>query len=121
MDDIAARPHWLRTTVRTIRIATTVMALTLLLGFGALGTIGSSQSDGSTRQLDMSSGPLDSMMQHNRCSFTGFDRTVIPSTAIVRNPDGATEIVSFDRGWAVFNGEAPGELVAVCLGPKPPR
>ena len=46
------------------------------------------------------------------CSTTRRD-----STAIVRAPDGTTELVSFDEGWAVFLGEAAGELVAVCLGP----
>jgi hypothetical protein len=41
---------------------------------------------------------------------------VIPSRAVVRRPDGSTDLVSFDQGWKVFNGERPGELVAVCLG-----
>ena len=66
----------------------------------------------------MSSGPLDDLMQTNRCSFTGFDRDVIPSKAIVRTPEGDTELVSFDRGWDVFSGKIAGELVAVCLGPE---
>ena len=59
-------------------------------------------------------------MTQNRCSFTGFDQSVIPSKAIVRTPEGATELVSFERGWAVFSGEVAGELVAVCLGPSRP-
>jgi len=101
-----------------VRTATTVAALTLLVGFGAMGNVASPRLPEQPRQLDMSSGPLDAMIQHNRCSVTGFDRDVTPSKAIVRTPDGATELVSFDRGWAVFTGQIAGELVAVCLGPN---
>ncbi|KRB78537.1 hypothetical protein ASE01_04560 [Nocardioides sp. Root190] len=104
--------------VQSVRTATTVGALTLLVGFGAVNMIAAPQPPASADRLGMSSGPLDAMMQQNRCSLTGFDRTVIPSTAIVRTPEGATELVSFDRGWAVFSGEVAGELVAVCLGPE---
>lgn len=111
-------PPWLRVAGHAVRTATTVAGLTLLLGFGALGTVSSPAPAGPDRQIDMSSGPLDVMMEQNRCSFTGFDRDVIPSKAIVRMPDGATELVTFDRGWAVFSGQVAGELVAVCLGPS---
>ena len=109
-------PSWVRVAVHALRTATTVAALTLLVGFGAIGSTSTRSPADPARRIDMSSGPLDVMMQQNRCSFTGFERDVIPSTAIVRTPDGATELVSFDEGWAVFLGEAPGELVAVCLG-----
>ncbi|WP_157537114.1 hypothetical protein [Nocardioides sp. Root190] len=118
MTDLAAPPRWLRVAVQSVRTATTVGALTLLVGFGAVNMIAAPQPPASADRLGMSSGPLDAMMQQNRCSLTGFDRTVIPSTAIVRTPEGATELVSFDRGWAVFSGEVAGELVAVCLGPE---
>lgn len=104
--------------VQSIRTATTVGALTLLVGFGAINMVSAPQPPTGAESIDMSAGPLDAMMQENRCSLTGFDRTIIPSRAIVRTPEGATELVSFDRGWAVFSGEVAGELVAVCLGPE---
>lgn len=116
MTPVPTAPRWLQTAVRSVKISTTVGALTLLAGFGVLNMLAEPQPAPSDR-LDMSAGPLDEMMEANRCSFTGFDRTIVPSKAIVRTPDGATEVVSFDRGWAVFNGEVAGQLVAVCLGP----
>lgn len=110
-------PRWLRHAVQSVKTGTTVGALTLLAGFGALNMLAEPPASTSDR-LDMSAGPLDEMMSVNRCSFTGFDQSVIPSKAIVRTPEGATEVVSFDRGWAVFSGEVAGQLVAVCLGPE---
>lgn len=115
--DARAAERWLRLAVRSVRTATTVGALTLFVGFGAVNTLAAPQASGPAEQTGVSAGPLESLMERNRCSFTGFDREVIPSKAIVRTPDGAVELVSFDRGWAVFSGEVAGELVAVCLGP----
>ncbi|MCR1784672.1 hypothetical protein KVF89_19170 [Nocardioides carbamazepini] len=118
MSDSVTSLGWARVAVHSVRTAITVAALTLLVAFGAISPSASPRPTGPARHLDMSSGPLDAMMQANRCSVTGFDRSVIPSKAIVRTPDGTTELVSFDRGWAVFSGEVAGELVAVCLGPN---
>lgn len=116
----AAPTAWVRVAVHSFRTATTVAGLTLLLGFGALGAVSEPTPTAPSESVGMSAGPLEDLMQHNRCSVTGFDRTVVPSQAIVRTPEGETELVSFDRGWAVFSGEVAGELVAVCLGPKRP-
>ena len=121
MIDSIAAPSWVRVTIHAVRTATTIAALTLLVGLAAVGGTAPPRPADPSHRLDMSSGPLDALMQANRCSFTGFDRDVIPSKAIVRTPEGVTELVSFDRGWAVFSGEAAGELVAVCLGPDPDR
>ncbi|TNM41867.1 hypothetical protein FHP29_07765 [Nocardioides albidus] len=118
MNTSVASPTWLRVAVHSLRTATTVAALTLLVGFGAVSNVSSMRPADPAPRVDMSSGPLDAMMEQNRCSVTGFDRDVVPTQAIVRTPDGATELVSFDRGWAVFSGEIAGELVAVCLGPS---
>lgn len=121
MTDHAAPTRWLRVAVHSFRTATTVAGLTLLVGFGALGVVAEPTPAAPPESLGMSAGPLDDLMQANRCSVTGFDRDVVPSKAIVRTPEGETELVSFDRGWAVFSGEISGELVAVCLGPKQPE
>lgn len=120
MADLAAPTAWVRVAIHSFRTATTVAGLTLLLGFAALGATTQPTPAAPSESVGLSAGPLDDLMQHNRCSVTGFDRTVVPSQAIVRTPEGATELVSFDRGWAVFSGEVAGELVAVCLGPKQP-
>ncbi len=120
MSDHAAPAAWLRVAVHSVRTSTTVAGLTLLVGFGALGVAGEPAPTTPAERTGMSSGPLDDLMQANRCSVTGFDRDVIPSKAIVRTPDGDTDLVSFERGWDVFSGKIAGELVAVCLGPEAP-
>lgn len=121
VDAPAGRPRWLRAVLTSVRTATTVGALTMLVGFGAVNVVAQpSVPTDPTQQLGVSTRPLDKMMERNRCSFTGFDRSVIPSKAVIRTPEGENRLVSFDHGWAVFSGEAAGELVAVCLGPKPP-
>ena len=50
-----ARPRvpWLRAAVHSVRTASTVVGLTLLLGFGALGTFSSPQAADPARQIDM--------------------------------------------------------------------
>ncbi|TWH00840.1 hypothetical protein L615_000200000500 [Nocardioides sp. J9] len=109
---------WLRVAVHSLRTTTTVAGMTLLLGFGALGVVSEPSMSTPERHIDMAAGPLDDLMQDNRCSFTGFDKSVIPSSAIVRTPEGDTKLVSFDHGWDVFSGRVAGTLVAVCLGPE---
>ena len=117
MKDIRA-PRWVLPAVQFIRTATTVAALTTLLGLGTANLLSPPQASGPGDRIGDVAGPLDDLMETNRCSLTGFDRGVIPSTAIVRTPVGVNELVSFDQGWAVFSGEQPGDLVAVCLGPR---
>lgn len=118
MTDLAAPGRWARMTVHALRTATTVGALTCLVGLGAVQVGSDPRPPAGADRLGMSAGPLDAMMEQHRCSLTGFDRDVIPSQALVRTPAGHVELVSFDRGWAVFSGEIAGELVAVCLGPQ---
>ncbi|HWJ65216.1 MAG TPA: hypothetical protein VNT31_00935 [Nocardioides sp.] len=120
MRDLAVPARCFRVAVESVRTATTVAALTLFVGFGAVSVVTEPRPAGPSQQIGMSAGPLDAMMEQNRCSVTGFDRDTIPSKAIVRTPEGDTELVSFDHGWAVFSGEVAGELVAVCLGPEQP-
>jgi hypothetical protein len=53
------------------------------------------------------------LMQAYGCSTTGLPHT-IPGGALVRQGE-TTVHTSFDAGWAVYEGHAPGVLVAVCL------
>ncbi len=102
------------TVMVSLRSALTAASLTLIVGFGAIGLL--SQEPAPAGPLGLSSTPLDKMLERHNCSVTGFDADVVPRSAVVRHPDGSTELVSFDQGWAVFNGEEAGDLVAVCLG-----
>lgn len=105
----------LESTVLSLRSALTAGGLTLLVGLGAMSVLGQEPTP-PTDQLGLSARGLDRMLERNHCSTTGFGKDVIPSKAVIRRPDGSTDLVSFDRGWKVFNGDKPGELVAVCLG-----
>lgn len=105
----------LESTVLSLRSALTAGGLTLLVGLGAMSVLGQEPAP-PIDQIGLSARGLDRMLERNHCSTTGFGRDVIPSSAVVRRADGTTALVSFDQGWKVFNGERPGELVAVCLG-----
>lgn len=111
----AERPLW-ATLALSLRTALTTGALVLLFGLGTVSVL--SQPPSHPEQLGLSARPLDHLMTANRCSYTGFDATVVPSTAIVRDASGRDRLVSFEDGWAVFTGKRTGELVAVCLGPE---
>ncbi|WP_205472673.1 hypothetical protein [Nocardioides sp. SYSU D00038] len=64
---------------------------------------------------------VERAMDDQRCSTSGFDRDVVPGSALIRTPAGQVQVVSFDRGWAVYNGRRPGTLIAVCLEREPVR
>lgn len=106
----------LESTVLSFRSALTAGALTLLVGLGAMSVLGQPEPTPPADQLGLSSRGLDKMLERQHCSTTGFDSDVVPAKAVVTRPNGATDVVSFDYGWQVFNGEKPGRLVAVCLG-----
>ncbi|HJQ06150.1 MAG TPA: hypothetical protein VJ872_11935 [Nocardioides sp.] len=114
----AERPVW-ATLALSVRTALTTGALVLLLGLGAISVL--TRPPAQPQELGLSARPLDHMMTANRCSYTGFDSSVIPSKAIVRDMSGRNRLVSFDDGWAVFTGKKTGQLVAVCLGPAHTR
>ena len=111
-----ARLQWLRTTATSLRTALTAAALTLLVGLGAASVLSAPQPPAENIGLYVQDEATSRMMARHHCSTTGFAPDVIPSTAVIRNEAGRVRLVSFDHGWAVFNDERPGELVAVCLG-----
>ena len=114
MSDV--RIHWLRTAVTSFRTALTAAALTLLVGLGAASVFSAPQPPAEPLGLSAQDEATSRMLERHQCSMTGFEPDVIPATAVIRDRMGRTRLVSFDRGWAVFNNEQPGELVAVCLG-----
>ncbi len=111
-----ARLDWLRTAATSLRTALTAAALTLLVGLGAASVLSAPQPPAENIGLSVQDAVTSRMMEWHHCSTTGFAPDVIPSTAVIRNEAGRVRLVSFDHGWAVFNDERPGELVAVCLG-----
>lgn len=111
-----ARVRWLRTAVTSIRTALTAGALTLLVGFGALSVLSAPQPPAEHLGLSVQDEATSRILERNNCSTTGFDPDVIPAAAVIRDAQGRTRVVSFDHGWAVFNDERPGDLIAVCIG-----
>jgi hypothetical protein len=93
----------------------TAAALTLLVGLGALSFISAPPPPAERLGLSVQDEATSRLLERHQCSTTGFDPDVIPSTAVIRDRSGRARVVSFDHGWAVFNRERPGELVAVCL------
>ena len=113
---MVVRVRWLRTAVTSIRTALTAGALTLLVGFGALSVLSAPQPPAEHLGLSVQDEATSRILERNNCSTTGFGPGVIPTSAVIRDAHGRTRLVSFDRGWAVFNNEQPGELIAVCIG-----
>ncbi|WP_183093700.1 hypothetical protein [Nocardioides stalactiti] len=114
----AGRKALLRTAVTSLRTAMTAGALTLLVGLGAVSVLTAPQPPAEHIGLSVQDKATSRILERNNCSTTGFEPEVIPTTAVIRDRVGRTRVVSFDHGWAVFNRERPGELVAVCLGPE---
>jgi len=85
--------------------------LAVAFGLGAVVTDGADPS--SAPPTEMSDSRVTRLMNRYQCSQTGFGSSVIPNSALI-HLDGKVRRVSFDRGWAVFTGEQPGTLMAVC-------
>lgn len=99
-----------------LRAGVTSAALTLLVG--SLASAGLSAPPREPHPFDLSTQRVDRLFEHYRCSTTGFAPDVIPHSALVRTTAGRATLVSFEEGWDVFTGKAPGRLMAVCLGPE---
>ncbi len=87
------------------------LSLALALGLGSSMTDSADQS--SSPRTEVSDGRVTRLMDRFACSQTGFGADVIPNSALI-NLAGQVKRVSFDRGWAVFTGDEPGTLMAVC-------
>lgn len=88
------------------------VALALALGLGVSVTDRAHQRSAPSTEID--SARVNRFMERYECSATGFGSDVIPRSALV-HVNGRMKRVSFDKGWAVFTGDAPGTLMAVCL------
>jgi hypothetical protein len=56
---------------------------------------------------------IDRLNAKHECFSAGLGEGVVPEHAVVRR-DGTAVLMSFDAGWAVHEGKAPGTLVSVC-------
>ena len=88
------------------------VALALALGLGVSVTERADQSSAPSTEVE--SARVSRFMERYECSATGFGSDVIPNSALI-NLGGRVKRVSFDRGWAVFTGDRPGTLMAVCV------
>lgn len=110
------RVHWVRAVATSLRTALTAASITLLVGLGAASVLGAPRPPAEHLGLSVTDEATTRLLERHRCSMTGFDPEVIPTSAVIRDRAGRIKLVSFDHGWAVFKRERPGELVAVCLG-----
>ena len=65
------------------------------------------------RAVDELSRRIQRLSERHACSTGGLEPGVIPSRSLVQL-DGQVRVTSFDEGWAVLEGKAPGNHVAVC-------
>jgi hypothetical protein len=87
------------------------LSLALALGLGATVTDRADQS--AAPSAEVSNTRVHRLMDRYQCSETGFGSDVIPDSALIYLGGRVTR-VSFDHGWAVFTGDQPGMLMAVC-------
>jgi hypothetical protein len=59
---------------------------------------------------------VERAVSDHRCSFQGYNRHPRAASALIRTSGGNVRVVSFEKGWDVYNGKRPGSLIAVCLG-----
>lgn len=88
------------------------------LAFFAVSTASAASTEGATAAQETSAQPagqarLDKLISRHDCSLTGFGAEVIPGSSLVLK-DNQVRHVSFDDGWAIYTGEQPGTLLALC-------
>ncbi|GAB2639481.1 hypothetical protein GCM10027270_30220 [Nocardioides ginkgobilobae] len=119
---LALAPPRLRARRRTWRRRHVLRTLDVVKGavLGAVITIGatahvSAEPATPAPRVDTA---LEQLMTDHRCTTTGFPDGSVPASTLLRNREGQLRVVSFERGWAAYQGAAPGALVAVCLDPR---
>lgn len=110
--------HHVAPAAGTTLVAAAVTALVLPTGIDVAG-FGLGDGAGTTASQVAIPAPtgarVEALMDRYRCSIEGFGERAVPRSAIIRRPDGRVALVSFDRGWRVFQEHGPTSLVAVCL------
>lgn len=108
-------PRPARLAVQATKGGVVMAVATMACGIGA-----SVHTQDVTAERDAAEGPSTAQQAHvahlmaeHRCSASGFGPDVIPGSALVLRHRHVRH-VSFDVGWAVYTGDAPGTLLAVC-------
>ena len=82
---------------------------------GGLQAVSPSGSTGTESVDEAYQRVVDRAVPDHRCSFQGFDDAAQAASALIRTERGDVRVVSFEKGWDVYNGKRPGHLIAVCL------
>ncbi|MBS43634.1 MAG: hypothetical protein CMH83_10835 [Nocardioides sp.] len=98
-------------------VAISAVAVSTAASGAATGTSAASAPEPATAASALQA-KVDRLMDQHTCSSTGFGPDVIPASALVLRAQRVTQ-VSFDDGWAVYTGDSPGTLLAVCRGALP--
>lgn len=93
--------------------ASTIAIIAVSPALAATQEVVADQAPGPTASDVAAQTVLDALMTQHDCSVDGFGPDVIPGSALVERNDDIRH-VSFDDGWAVYTGDAPGALLAVC-------
>ena len=102
---------------RVVLTAVKGFVLGALLSLGVFaGLPGASTSQSSSGSVDEAyQRVVERAVSDHRCSFQGFDENTPVPSALIRTSGGNVRVVSFEKGWDVYNGRRPGSLIAVCL------
>ena len=99
-------------------------ALGALLSLTVVGGLQTSSSTSGTAAGSVSDAyerVVERAVPDHRCSLPGSGSQAPAGSALIRTSGGHLRVVSFERGWDVYNGDRPGRLVAVCVDDREPR
>jgi hypothetical protein len=96
-------------------------ALLSLSVVGGLGAASSTEESATGSVDDAYQRVVERAVSDHRCSYQGFGAHSPAASALIRTSGGNVRVVSFQKGWDVFNGQRPGTLIAVCLDEKQQR
>ncbi len=104
----------LRFALATVKGAALGGLLTLVV-VGGLHATAPATHPGVTAEADAYERVVQRAVVDHHCSYAGYGDRAVPASALIRTTAGEVRQVSFEFGWDVYNGQRPGELIAVCL------
>jgi len=113
----AARKALLRTGTFGLGLAATFSVATVVASHGGLDAFATVQDaqqvSPHSAVAEQQAHKVAALSAKYDCSSSGVAGGVIPAHAVVRVHD-AVRLTTFDKGWAIYEGKAPGTLVSVC-------
>jgi hypothetical protein len=104
------------------RLALTVVkagglgALVALSTLGGLPGVSSTAGSGGPGSVDEAyQRVVERAASDQRCAPQALGPQTHAVSALIRTSGGNVRVVSFEKGWDVYNGKRPGSLIAVCL------